>query len=297
MLYLAGLLTFLAVALALAGVVQLKVQSRLASRLLADRDPLQQQATVYRRPGPLEQLEREARQAGVSWTRRHFLMLMGGGLLLGLICLLDGSLMWGLLMPLLSVAGPIFFLRHKARKRSEAFTQQLPGALQLMANSIRAGASLHHAIRAVVRQMPDPIRSEFLLVLQALHLQVPVAEALEKVRDRIGVAEFGSVVVACKVAAEAGADLDQVFEAIARELQEDRQFVKALQAASSEGKSSARLMTAIPFVVMGLVTASNPTYFPKALATGTGQVMIVGGIGCIFMGWLVIRRITDIRNW
>ncbi|HLN61315.1 MAG TPA: type II secretion system F family protein [Symbiobacteriaceae bacterium] len=295
--YFAGLMTFLAVALALAGALHLRTQSRLATRLLADRDPLEQQTTAYRRPGPLENLERSARQAGLDWTRKHFLLFFGGGTLLGSLLLVQGSLAWGLAMAALAWAGPLLVIRQKARTRADAFTTQLPAALQLMANNIRAGGSLHHAIHAVARQMPDPIRTEFWLVQQAIHLQVPVAEALERVRDRIGLPEFGSVVVACKVAAEAGADLDKVFESIARELVEDRQFVKALQSASTEGKASAKVMTAVPFVIMALVSLLNPTYFTRALATSTGQLLIFGAIGVMAVGWVVIRRITDVRNW
>lgn len=295
--YLAGLMTFLAVALALASLLHYRNKSRLAGRLLADRDPLEQQATAYRRLSPLEDLERGARQAGLDWTRKHFLFFFGGGTLLGSLLLLQGSAGWGLILMALAWVGPMLVIRQKAKTRTEAFTTQLPSALQLMANNIRAGGSLQHAIAAVVRQMADPIRTEFLLVQQAIQLQVPVAAALERVRDRIGLPEFGSVVVACKVAAEAGADLDRVFESIARELVEDRQFVKALQAASSEGKASAKVMTAVPFVIMGLVGFLNPTYFGQALATGTGRALIFGGIGVIAVGWLLIRRITDVRNW
>ncbi|MFZ5813947.1 MAG: type II secretion system F family protein, partial [Bacillota bacterium] len=235
--YLAGLFTFLAVAFALAAAVQLLGhRSRLARRLLAERDPRSQAATASARaPGLLERLEREALQAGLSWNRRFFLLCILSGMGLGLLLMMAGNSLMGLVLVALGALGPAAFVKQRATARAERFSQQLPATLTLMANVIRAGGTLYQAVQAVVKQAPEPIRSEFARVEQAMQLQIPAAEALERIRDRIGLAEFHSVVVACKVAGQAGADLDRVLESIARELVEDRQFLKAMQAASAEG--------------------------------------------------------------
>ncbi len=297
--YLAGLFTFLAIAFALAGVTQiLSRRSRLARKLMAERDPRSQEATAsVRTPGLLERLEREAKQAGVDWNRRFFLLCFTTGTGLGLLLTLSGNSLQALLVMAAGVIGPIGFVRYRAKARAEQFTQQLPATLNLMANVIRAGGTLYQGVQAVVKQAPEPIRSEFARVERAMQLQIPAAEAMERIRDRIGLAEFHSVVVACKVAGEAGADLDLVLESISKELVEDRQFMKAMVAASAEGKASARMVTAVPFVVMGLVTMRSPDYFGEALRDPIGQMMILGGVAMIGIGWLVIQKITDVRNW
>lgn len=297
MLYAAALLTLLAVALGIAGVIQLRTRSRLSARLLAERDPLEQQATAVRLPGLLDRLEKEAKQAGFAWTRRTFLLLWGTGLALGAMMWLSGDALSGLLLVVGAVAGPLVWIQRRARVRTEAFASQLPQALTLMANVMRAGGGLYQAIGAVVRQMPDPIRSEFARVERAVGLQVPVAEALEGVRDRIGVPEFNGVVIACKVAGDAGADLDKVFESVARELVEDRQFVKVMQAASAEGRASARLVTGVPLFVMGAITFLNPGYIKGVLNDQAALMLVLVGAVMIAVGWLVIKRITDVRNW
>lgn len=299
MYYLAGLATFLAVAFTLAGVVHMmQHRSRLARRLLAERDPHNQMATAgVKAPGLLQRLERAAQQAGVGWNRRFFLLSMATGLGLGLLLLLSGNSAGGLLLMIGGVAGPVLFVRHRATVRAEQFAVQLPGTLTLMSNVIRAGGTLFQAVQAVVKQAPEPIRSEFARVERAMQLQVPAAEALEMIRDRIGLPEFTSVLIACKVAGEAGADLDRVLESIAKELVEDRQFLKAMQAASAEGKASARMVTAVPFVVIALVSLQSPDYFGQALQQPMGRLMILGGVAAIGIGWLVIRKITDVRNW
>nr|WP_245302724.1 type II secretion system F family protein [Symbiobacterium terraclitae] len=166
-----------------------------------------------------------------------------------------------------------------------------------MANVIRAGGTLYQAVQTVVQQAPEPMRAEFVRVERAMQLQMPPGDALALIQDRLGLHEFTSVVIACKVAGEAGADLDVVLESIARELVEERQFLRAMETASAEGKASARMVTAVPLAVMAFVNYRNPDYFGDALRDPTGRMVILGSLGAIALGWLLIRRITDVRNW
>lgn len=297
MLYLAGLWTFLAVALALAGLLHFRSRSRLEARLLADRDPLEQAATRIQLPSLLQSLERDARQAGLEWSRRFFLLLWSVGLASGLVLLLSGDPLLGLAIPAAVVVLPLLLIRYRSRQRAEQFAVQLPTALTLMANVIRAGGSLLHAVSAVARQMPDPIRSEFVLVRRAMQLRVPPAEAMARVRDRIGLSEFVSVVVACKVAGDAGADLDQVFESIARELVEDRQFLKVMQGASAEGRTSAKMVTGVPFGILAMIAFLNPSHLKSSLQDTSVLLLYGVALAMMAVGWTVIRRITDVRNW
>lgn len=297
--YLAALCTFLTVALALGGIAHtLRRRSRLAERLLRDRDPLEQEGAARPRgPGLLERLEREARQAGLNLTRRHLALAFGTSVGLAALFALAGDLTSAAALLLLGLVGPLLLVRHRARARAARFAEQLPETLRLMASVIRAGGTLYQAVQTVVQQAPQPMRGEFLRVERAMQLQVSAGDALAMIRERVGLPEFTSVVVACKVAGEAGADLDRVLESISRELVEDRQFLSALEAASAEGKASARLVTAVPLVVMAIVSYQNPGYFGEALADPAGRMLILGSLASMALGWLLIRQITDVRNW
>lgn len=299
MLYLAALCTFLSVALLLGGLAgMLRRRSRLAERLLAEREP-SGPGTKARpdSPGWLDRLEREARQAGLNLTRRHLLLAISSSVGLALLLGWAGEMTGAAASLLLGLVGPLLLIRHRARTRAAQFAQQLPETLLLMANVIRAGGTLYQAVQTVVQQAPQPMRAEFLRVERAMQLQMPAGDALALIQDRVGLHEFTSVVIACKVAGEAGADLDAVLESIARELVEERQFLKAMETASAEGKASARMVTAVPVVVMAFVNYRSPEYFGDALREPTGRMLILGSLAAIALGWLLIRRITDVRNW
>lgn len=299
MLYLAALCTFLSVALLLGGVAgSLRRRSRLAERLLAERELQGPGASSrHRPPGWLDRLEREARQAGLNLTRRHLVLAMSSSAGLALLLGWAGELTGAAGCLMLGLVGPLLLIRHRARTRAAQFAQQLPETLTLMANVIRAGGTLYQAVQTVVQQAPQPMRAEFLRVERAMQLQMPAGDALALIQDRVGLHEFTSVVIACKVAGEAGADLDAVLESIARELVEERQFLRAMETASAEGKASARMVTAVPLTVMAFINYRSPEYFGDALRDPAGRMLILGSLGAIALGWVLIRRITDVRSW
>ena len=175
-------------ALALGGIAHtLRRRSRLAERLLRDRDPLEQEgAALPRGPGLLERLEREARQAGLNLTRRHLALAFGTSVGLAALFALAGDLTSAAALLLLGLVGPLLLVRHRARARAARFAEQLPETLRLMASVIRAGGTLYQAVQTVVQQAPQPMRGEFLRVERAMQLQVSAGDALAMIRERVG---------------------------------------------------------------------------------------------------------------
>lgn len=270
---------------------------RRAVQVLEKMESTAQRATQVKMPNLLERWEQGARQAGLSWTGRTYLISAGLGLTAAALLSLGGHLGPAAAAAAAGIAGPWAVVNYRQQRRAAQFAEQLPAALTLAANTIRAGGTMLQAIKAIARQMPEPTRGEFMRVEQALQLQVPLGTALEQARERIGAEEFAAVVVACKVGGQAGADLGTVLENIAREIVEDREFRRSMRAASAEGRMSARIVTAIPLVAGAYFLWSNPSYFDPILTSPGGKLLLVGCIGSIGLGWLIISRLTDVRAW
>lgn len=289
--------TFLCVTCSIWGLYLVWRRSRRAAALVAGRDAADQVATVVRSAPLLERLGDRARQAGLGWTARTYVVSAAIGAALGALFLASGNAMAGLLAGAAGVLGPYVFTEYRRRQRAELFAKQLPEALTLGANTIRAGGTLLHAIRAIAREIPDPVGTEFKRAEQAILLQVPAHIALDQIRQRTGSAEFTPAVVACSVAARAGADLDVVLENIGREIAEQRQFLQAMKAAASEGRMSARIVTGIPITFVTAVSLMSPGYFDPLLGSVVGKAMIGACAAVILLGVLIIRRLVDVRIW
>ncbi len=289
--------TFLAVGLSLFAAWHWRSGKRRVQGLLREKDPAEQLATVLRRRSLAQWCENQFQRGGVAWSFRSYLTWSLAGLLFCIVLSAAGLQTAAVLLTAAVVAGPWLYLYHRTQKRAELLEQQLPAALTLTANTIRSGGTLLQAVRAIARQMPNPIAAEFGLIERSLQLQVPVGAALDKARERIDSDEFTAVVIACKVAGQSGADLDSVLENVAREIVENRQYREVIRVASSEGRTSAKVVTAVPFVAGAMFYLSDPHYFDSMLASPLGQVLLVGSFLSIGVGWLAIRQIVDVRTW
>lgn len=244
-------------------------------------------------PGHFERLEQLAAAAGMSWTRRTFyqfaLLGLGVGGVLGAV---------GLPIPaaIAVVAGfraPAAAVGARRRQRAERFAAQLPQALQMCASTLRAGGTLLQAVEAMAAQSPAPLAEEFHLALQAIQLGTPVPDALEGIQARIGLREFGAVVVAARVTAELGGDAALTFERIAQSLVDAEGFRRSMRAYTTEGRMSAALITGLPFGLMGLLAVLAPGYFDPLFTTTGGRMLLAVCLSSIAAGWWLIRRITS----
>ncbi|MBW8066652.1 MAG: hypothetical protein GJU73_04325, partial [Ferrovum sp.] len=101
-------------------------------------------------------------RSGKKMTVAQMLGYMGVSGILGL------GLGWGLGLGFLAlflggagVFAPLALLRHWVHARSTKIEEQLPDALDMLAQSLRAGHAFSGAFRVVGQQSPEPIGSEF----------------------------------------------------------------------------------------------------------------------------------------
>ena len=74
----------------------------------------------------------------------------------------------------------------------------------------------------------------------------------------------------------------------------DRKKMKAkIRAVSQEAKSSAAIIGALPFVIMGALTVLNPNYLNPLFDTSAGNVMLLGCGLWMLTGVLVMRKMIN----
>lgn len=294
MLYLIALLVFV-----WAGLGALAVQLNRGQRRLRDLLPGDDRLTAppeqpAREPW-LDRWERLALQAGLGWSRWVYLavagLAIGGGGLLGL----SGMAVPGLLVVGAGTLGPWLYARRLRALRRQLFARQLPPALFLAASVLRAGGTLLQAVEAIAAEMDDPLGAEFRQIRAEMRLQLPAHQAMAGTMARVGVREFAAVVVAARIGTEVGGDLAHLFEEIARAVVDAQNGQRALQALTTEGRMSADLIAALPFIVMGLLHLLSPAYFAPYWESWPGRILLALCLGAIYLGWRIVRRMVDIR--
>jgi tight adherence protein B len=186
----------------------------------------------------------------------------------------------GLVVFLLVPAGFMAYLDRRIRKRKQAFEEQLPPTLGLIASSLRAGHTLLKSIDMMVEETPPPMSEEFERVLAETRLGLPMIDALERMADRVGVADFEWIVHAIRIQQQTGGKLADLLFTLADYMREREEVRREVRVLTAEGRFSALVLGALPFLVAIWLQISNPGYFAPML---TG-----GGIALLFMAVLLM---------
>ena len=94
-----------------------------------------------------------------------------------------------------------------------AFEEQLPDAVDLIVRSLRVGHPFSNAINIVAQEMPDPIGSEFGLIVDETSYGADVASALHNMAERIDVPDLRFLTVAVAIQSKSGGNLAEATSA------------------------------------------------------------------------------------
>jgi tight adherence protein B len=136
--------------------------------------------------------------------------------------------------------------------------KQLPDTLQLLAGTLKAGYGVLQAIDTVVKEVEDPTSTEFQRALTEARLGLPLEDSLGDMAERIDSDDFRWVVVAMNIQRQVGGNLAELLETVAATLRGREQVRRQISALSAEGRLSAIILIALPFVILGFLLMTNP---------------------------------------
>lgn len=244
-------------------------------------------------------LDRLLEQAGASITVSRYILIqlvLTLVLFIFLYVVLDALMLVSL--PVALVAGfmipHIYIVRRKIR-RSDNFTQQLPDALDFIARSLRAGNPFSAAIRAVSKEMPQPIAGEFGATFDELNYGVEMEEALRHLGERTGNEEIRYFIAAVLIQRTTGGNLAEILNQISSIMRARASTYREIRILATEMKYSANILVALPFVVALLLAILSPDYISVLFNTEAG--LIVVGIQLMFMamGYWIVQKMVHFR--
>jgi tight adherence protein B len=190
---------------------------------------------------------------------------------------------------------PWLFLRRRQRARSEAFERQLPDALDLLTNSLKAGYSLQAAMEFVGRETTAPLGPEFLRFYDEQRLGVDVRTALLALQDRIGTDDARMFVTSLILQRETGGNLAELLQTIGNLIRQRLQFRGQLAVLTAEPKGAARLLSAMPLVLFVVIGFLNPAYIQPMISSPGGRLALGVAVLLVGLGYAIMSRIADVE--
>jgi tight adherence protein B len=241
-------------------------------------------------------LEQRIAQAGLTWSKVRFYLISAGlGLTLALILfLITGAPTLagaGLFVGLLGL--PRWMLAFLKKRRLSKYLEELPNAIDVIVRGIRSGLPLGDCLRIIASEAREPVKSEFRYIVEQQTLGLSIGEAVDKLYDRVPVAESNFFAIVIGIQQKSGGNLAETLGNLSRVLRERRKMKQKIIAMSMEAKASAGIIAALPFVVALLTYLTSPTYIELLWITFTGKMMLCVSAIWMTFGVLVMRKMIN----
>ena len=194
---------------------------------------------------------------------------------------------------LIGLPMPFLLLRQRQRIRKNKFTTQLPEALDLLINALKAGYSLQSAIEFAGRETPAPLGPELVRFHDESRLGIDVRTALVALQERVGTEDARMFVTSLLLQRETGGNLTELLGNISSLVRQRLAFYAQVQTLTAEPKLSAYILTGLPFVVAFAVSTLSPGYMKPLFETAIGHSLIAYCLLSMAVGFFIMMRIAD----
>ena len=228
---------------------------------------------------------------------RWYAMSGGAGLVAGFAYfrLVGGVFTSGGIAIAIFVFAPLIALHMVAGKRMKKLAKQLPDAMQIACRSLEAGHPVATAIALVAREMPDPIGTEFGMAADEVSYGMSLTNAVQRMAERAGDPDVELFAATVRLQEKTGGNLTELLKANASTIRERQTMRLKVKAASSEGRTSAMILTAAPFIVMLAIHLLRPEFYGDVINTPLIRYSFGGLFVWMFIGNLVMRQMINFK--
>jgi tight adherence protein B len=189
----------------------------------------------------------------------------------------------------------VLVLAITRRKRIAKFSEQLPDAIDVIGRGIKAGYPFIVALALVGKEMSDPIGTEFGMTADEVSFGAEMGSALDHLAQRVGHADLLYLTMALKIQMQTGGSLAEILSRLSRLLRERAMLRLKVKALSAEGRLSAIFLTAMPFVLFGVITLLQPAYFFSVRNHPIIMPALILGLSMIGVGNVMIYRMVNFK--
>lgn len=195
----------------------------------------------------------------------------------------------------IGAAAPFAWYRRRQGRRRAAVQSALADAIERMRDSIRSGLTVQEAFAGLARTGPEALRAEFATLSRQARLEGFQA-AMTQTRDRLADPLFDVVATSLLLNDRVGGrNVTQVLDRLAQSTRAELRVQEEIRAYQAKSVLSARVIAALPLVVLVIIRKINPAYL-DVYGTPEGQVVLAGCFVAILAGYLMMLRITRLAS-
>jgi tight adherence protein B len=237
------------------------------------------------------------RQAGLNWSNKtYYIASIGSGLSSFLFAVAT------LNIAPLTAAGfgvtggmllPHLYVNMRRASRLKKFSGEFPNAVDVIVRGVKSGLPLADCLRIISVEAQEPVRSEFKTILEDQTLGIPVDQAVQRLVERIPLAEANFFAIVISLQSQTGGNLSEALGNLSKVLRERKKMKAKIKAVSSEAKASAAIIGSLPIIVAGLLYLTSPDYISLLFTTFIGNMVIAASAVWMLIGVGVMSKMIN----
>jgi len=235
-------------------------------------------------------------QAGLTWSKRQFFLISAGiAVVMFLLGILTGAgLLVGAALAFTGAFGiPRWLLSYLKKRRESKFLNSFPDAIDIIVRGAKAGLPLLDCLKIICMESQEPVRSEFRTIVETQAIGLPLGDACGKLYEHMPLTEANFFGIVVTIQQRAGGNLSEALGNLSRVLRDRKKMKAKIQAMSQEAKTSAAIISALPFAVIILVYLTSPDYISLLWTEPLGRVMLGASACWMSMGVMVMRKMIN----
>lgn len=235
-------------------------------------------------------------QAGLSLTVRNFYIYsIGIGVFIALIVFFTVT------TPIAAIAAfvvfglgiPHWIINFLRGRRINKFLIEFPNAVDIIVRGVKSGLPLNDCLRIIAREAQEPVRSEFVKVVESQQLGLSVPEAVQRLAKNVPLSETSFFSIVITIQAQAGGNLAEALGNLSKVLRDRKSMKSKIKAMSMEAKASGVIIGALPIIVGGLVYLTSPGYLMPLFTEETGQITMAVSALWMGLGIFVMKQMIN----
>lgn len=276
--------------------LQMIAKGATTEEILAILKPEEKQSFASRLP-LVGDLPKVLLQAGITMTSGAFLTTSFVGFVVAFLVFsqLGNPVIAAIAAFLLCMVAPILAVRLQRTQRINELVRQLPDALDMMARGLKVGHPLQTSLATVANEMPDPIGTEFGIVVDQVSFGDELVEAFNEFADRLNQEDVHYLATAIAIQHGTGGDLARVLTVLSKVIRERLTMRRKVRAVSAEGRLSAAILSVVPVIIFVGLNVMSPSYYGDIADEPLAKPLVFLVIGLVVLNAFILRRLVAVR--
>jgi len=190
---------------------------------------------------------------------------------------------------------PLWYYNWKLKDRRNKFESRILDLTMGLANGLRSGQALPQGLEAIARRLEGPIQEELMVVLREYRFGLELADALERMYQRMPCEDLRLLVTSVRLTAQSGGSMAEVLTRMTEMIRGRTEFQGKLQTLTAQGRFEAIAISAAPAVAFVILYLVDTELMAPMLRTTVGWAALGAVVLLETIGFYIINKIVTIE--